>query len=87
MQVNQPKGGNAEAITTTLAVGDQVSYLAVAVEGRGYRLSARTGVIKAIDGGLATVRASNGRTITQPIEKLTLAGEPNALTRMLDGSH
>lgn len=87
MQVNQPKGGNAEAITTTLAVGDQVSYLAMAVQGRGYRLSARTGVIEALDGGVATVRTGNGQTITQPIEKLTPAGEPNALTRMLAGSH
>lgn len=85
MQVNQPKGGAAEANTTPLAVGDTVSYVAMSGGGREYRLSARTGVIEAIDGGVATLRTARGRTITQPTEKLTPDGQPNALTRMFMG--
>jgi len=85
MQVNQPKGGIAEATTTPLAVGDTVSYVAMSGVGREYRLSARTGVIVGIDGNVATLRAPNGRTITQPMDKLTPDGQPNALTRMLMG--
>ena len=85
MQVNQPKGGTAEATTTPLAVGDTVSYVAMSGGSREYRLSARTGVIEAIDGGVATLRTERGRTITQPLEKLTSDGQPNALTRMFMG--
>ncbi|MBD8268397.1 hypothetical protein [Pseudomonas fluorescens] len=85
MQVNQPKGGTAEATTTPLAVGDTVSYVAMSGGGREYRLSARNGVIVGIDGNVATLRAANGRTVIQPIDKLTLDGQPNALTRMLMG--
>lgn len=83
MQVNQPKGGTAEATTTPLAIGDTVSYVAMTGGGREYRLSARTGVIVGIDGNVATLRAANGRTVTQPLNKLTPVGQPNALTRML----
>ena len=83
MQVNQPKGGTAEATTTPLAIGDTVSYVAMTGGGREYRLSARTGVIVGIDGDVATLRAANGRTVTQPLDKLTPVGQPNALTRML----
>jgi len=85
MQVNQPQGGTAEATTTPLAIGDKVSYVAMSGGGREYRLSARTGVIEAIGGGVATLRTARGRTITQPLEKLTPDGQPNALTRMLLG--
>ena len=83
MQVNQPKGGTAEATTTPLAIGDTVSYVAMTGGGREYRLSARTGVIVGIDGNVATLRAANGRTVTQSLDKLTPVGQPNALTRML----
>ncbi|MDY7551893.1 MULTISPECIES: hypothetical protein [Pseudomonas] len=83
MQVNQPQGGIAEATTTPLAIGDTVSYVAMSGGGREYRLSARTGVIIKIDGNVATLRTSNGRCITQPLDKLTPTGQPNALTRML----
>lgn len=83
MQVNQPLGGNAEATTTPLAIGDTVSYVAMSGGGREYRLSARTGVIVGIDGNVATLRAANGRTTMQQLSKLTPDGEPNALTRML----
>lgn len=83
MQVNQPKGGTAEATTTPLAIGDTVSYVAMTGGGREYRLSARTGVIVGIDGDVATLRAANARTVTQPLDKLTPVGQPNALTRML----
>ena len=85
MQVNQPKGGTAEATTTPLAVGDKVSYVAISGGGQEYRLSARTGVIVGIDGNVATLRASNGHRITKPLDKLTPDGQPNALTRMLMG--
>lgn len=85
MQVNQPKGGTAEATTTPLAVGDTVSYVELSGGGREYRLSARTGVIEAIDGDVATLRTARSRTITQPLEKLTSDGQPNALTRMFMG--
>ena len=85
MQVNQPKGGTAEATTTPLAVGDTASYVAMSGGGREYRFSARTGVIEAIDGGVATLRTAKGCTITQPLEKLTPDGQPNALTRMFMG--
>lgn len=85
MQVNQPKGGTEEATTNPLAVGDRVSYLQIKAEGRGYGFSARKGVITAIDGQVATVRVGNGRHITQPLNKLTPEGQPNALTRMLMG--
>jgi len=83
MQVNQPQGGTVEANTTPLAIGDTVSYVAVSGGGREYRLSARKGVIVEIDGNVATLRAANGRSITQPLDKLTPDGQPNALTRML----
>lgn len=83
MQVNQPQGGIAEATTTLLAVGDEVSYIAISGGGRSYRFSARNAVIEAITGNLATLRSANGRTTTQPLSKLTPADQPNALTRML----
>ena len=85
MQVNQPKGGTAEATTTPLAVGDKVRYVEMSGGGREYRLSARTGVIVGIDGNVATLHATNGRTVTQPLAKLTPGGQTNALTRMLMG--
>lgn len=85
MQVNQPKGGTAEATTTPLAVGDKVSYVTMSGGGREYRMSARTGVIVGIDGNVATLRAANGHTVTQPLDKLSPDGKPNALTRMLMG--
>ena len=87
MQVNQPQGGVVEATTTPLAIGDMVSYVAMCGGGREYRLSARTGVIVAIDGNVATLRAGNGRTVTQPLDKLTPEGQPNALTRMVVGDN
>ncbi|WP_426124649.1 hypothetical protein [Pseudomonas sp. PSPC2-3] len=87
MQVNQPQGGAVEATTTPLAIGDTVSYVAMSCGGREYRLSARTGVIVAIDGNVATLRAGNGRSVTQPLDKLTPDGQPNALTRMLMGGN
>ncbi|CRM58580.1 hypothetical protein [Pseudomonas sp. 24 E 1] len=40
MQVNQPKGGTAEATTTPLTVGGKVSYTAIKAQGNGYSLSA-----------------------------------------------
>ena len=87
MQVNQPQGGTAEATTTPMAVGDKVSYVAMSGRGQQYRLSARTGVIEAIDGSVAILRAPNGRSITKPLSKLTPDGQPNALTRMLMEGH
>jgi hypothetical protein len=85
MQVNQPKGGIEEATTNPLAIGDRVSYVQITAVGRGYRFSARKGVITEIDGQVATVRVGNGRHITQPLDKLTQEGQPNALTRLLTG--
>ncbi|MDQ0739229.1 hypothetical protein [Pseudomonas sp. W4I3] len=85
MQVNQPQGGTAEATTTQLAVGDEVSYVAISGGGRNYRFSARKAVIEAITDDIATLRSANGRTTTQPLSKLTPADQPNALTRMLMG--
>ncbi|NLT88586.1 MAG: hypothetical protein GXW93_12015 [Pseudomonas lactis] len=85
MQVNQPQGSTAQAITTPFAVGDKVSYVVVSGGGRSYRFSARKAVIKAIDGKVATLRSANGRTTKQPLSKLTPDGQPNALTRMLMG--
>lgn len=85
MQVNQSQGSTEEATTTPLVVGDKVSYVQVRAEGRGYGFSARKGVIIAIDDQVATVRAGNGRHITQRLDKLTPDGQPNALTRMLMG--
>jgi len=85
MQVNQPKGGIVEATTSPMAVGDKVSYVEMSGGGQQYRLSARTGVIEAIVGNVATLRAPNGRRLTKPLDKLTPDGQPNALTRMLMG--
>ncbi|NWB16918.1 hypothetical protein HX819_21015 [Pseudomonas sp. D6002] len=85
MQVNQPKGGTGEATTTPLAIGDTVTYVEMSGGGRAYRLAARKGVLVGIDGNVATLRAANGRSITQPLDKLTPEGQPNALTRMLMG--
>ena len=85
MQVNQPKGGTDEATTTPLAIGDTVTYVEMSGGGREYRLAARKGVLVGIDGNVATLRAANGRSITQPLDKLTPEGQPNALTRMLMG--
>lgn len=85
MQVNQPKGGTAEATTTPLAVGDKVSYTALRAQGNSYRLSARKGVIVEINGLLAEVRVGNGHRTTLPLTKLTPEGRPNELTRMLTG--
>jgi len=42
MQVNQPKGGTAEATTTPLAVGDKVSYVAMSDGGQEYLLEVLT---------------------------------------------
>lgn len=59
MQVNQPQSSTAEAITTPLAVGDKVSYVAISGGGRSYRFSARKAVITAIDGNVATLRTEH----------------------------
>ncbi|NMZ50142.1 hypothetical protein [Pseudomonas poae] len=85
MQVNHPQGGAVETTTTPLAISDTVSYVAMSGGGREYRMSARTGVIVAIDGNVATLRAGNGRTVTQPLDKLTPDGQPNTLTHMVMG--
>ncbi len=83
MHVNQPRGGDAEATTPTLAVGDQVSYVALAGGGREYRLEARTGVIEEIDGNVATLRAEDGRSITYPLNALASYGQAAALARLI----
>ncbi|CDF94152.1 MULTISPECIES: hypothetical protein [unclassified Pseudomonas] len=83
MQVNQTQGSAAEATTTRLQIGDTVSYVAISGGGRSYRFSARKAVIEEINGEVATLRSANGRTTTQPLNKLTPDGQPNALTRML----
>lgn len=85
MQVNQPKGGTAEATTTPMAIGDTVSYVEISGGGREFSLSARKGVLIGIDGNVATQRTAKGYSITQPLDKLTPDGQPNALTRMLMG--
>ena len=85
MQAQNPSSSALEANTTPLAVGDQVSYVAISGGGRSYRFSARKAVIQAIDGNMATLRSANGRTTKQPLSKLTPDGQPNALTRMLMG--
>jgi hypothetical protein len=85
MQANQPKGGTEEATTNKMAVGDRVSYMQLRAEGRGYRFYPREGVITAIEGQVATVRASDGRHTTQRLEKLRPEGESNALSHLLAG--
>lgn len=87
MQAHQPQGGRAEASTNTFAIGDKVSYVKVSSSGNNYRFSAREGVISEIEGQVATVKARNGRTTTQPLSKLTPLGQPNALTRALMGGN
>ncbi|MGF6590731.1 hypothetical protein [Pseudomonas sp. 2835] len=85
MQVQTQEVSTEQATTTAFQVGDEVSYVAMRKEGRGYRLSARTGKIIEIDGQVATIRGGNGRCSVQPLQKLTPAGQPNALTRALMG--
>nr|WP_279158633.1 hypothetical protein [Pseudomonas corrugata] len=68
-----------------MQIGDTVSYVAISGGGRSYRFSARKAVIEEINGEVATLRSANGRTTTQPLNKLTPDGQPNALTRMLLG--
>lgn len=85
MQAQNPSSSAGEAITTPLAVGDKVSYVAISGGGRSYSFSARQAVIEAISGDIATLRSANGRTTTQPLSKLTPDGQPNALTHMLMG--
>lgn len=85
MQVNQIQGSATEATTTPLAIGDTVSYVAISGGGHSYRFSARKAVIEEINGDVAILRSANGRTTTQPLNKLTPDGQPNALTRMLMG--
>lgn len=85
MQAQHQSSSVTEASTNTLKAGDKVSYVTIKAEGRGYSLSARTGVITEIEGEIATVRAGNGRSITLPLNKLTPEGQPNALTRALMG--
>ncbi|MGN8344360.1 hypothetical protein ACLEJQ_12225 [Pseudomonas sp. SMV71] len=85
MQVNQTQGSAAEATTTPLQIGHTVSYVAISGGGRSYRFSARKAVIEEINGEVATLRSANGRTTTQPLNKLTPDGQTNALTRMLMG--
>ena len=62
MQAQNPSSSALEANTTPLAVGDQVSYVAISGGGRSYRFSARKAVIQAIDGNVATLRSANGGT-------------------------
>lgn len=85
MQAQHPSSSSTKAITNLPAIGDRVSYIELTSEGRGYRFSARKGVITEINGQVATVRAGNGRQITHPLNKLTPEDQPNALTRMLTG--
>lgn len=85
MHAQHPSSSGTEASTNPLNIGDKVSYVTLKAEGRGYSLSSRKGVITEVDGQIATVRATNGRSITLPLDKLTPEGRPNALTRMLTG--
>lgn len=85
MQVQTPEVSDAKASTPALKVGDKVSYVIARCTGRSVRLTAREGTVVGLDGNMAVVKSRNGRTIIQPVSKLTPAGEPNALTRALLG--
>ena len=75
----------AEASTNEFNIGDKVSYVVMTGTANGYQLSARMGEIIVINGEVATVKSRNGRSSMQPLSKLTPEGQPNALTRMLEG--
>ena len=85
MQVNPQEVSTEKANTNTFEVGDKVSYVKVSSSGNNYRYSAREGVITEINGQVAHVKLRNGHTSTLALSKLTPAGQPNALTRMLMG--
>ena len=85
MKAEHPSSSTAEAITNPLNIGDKVSYVVMTSTAHGYQFSARLGQIIVINGDVATVKSRNGRSIRQPLSKLTPEGQPNALTRMLAG--
>lgn len=85
MQIQTPNGSAAEATTNTIKVGDQVTYVKITATAGGYGMSVKEAKVIAINNGVAEVRSRNGRTSTQPVHKLTPAGQRNALTRALVG--
>ncbi|MFP3922810.1 hypothetical protein [Pseudomonas sp. W5-36] len=85
MQAQTLNGSAAEATMNTICVGDQVTYVKMTATAGGYGLSVKEAKVIAIDGSVARLRGRNGRTGTQPLQKLTPAGQRNALTRALLG--
>lgn len=85
MQAQHPSGSATEATTNTFKVGDDVTYVIGRSTGHSVSFSVREGKIVQIDGNVAVVKSRNGRSITQPLDKLTHKGEPNALTLALLG--
>ena len=85
MQAQTLNGSAAEATTNTIQVGDQVTYVKMKTTAGGYGLSVKEAKVIEINGAVAKIRSRNGRTSTQPLHKLTPAGERNALTRALLG--
>lgn len=75
--------GEKEVNETTFQPGDAVSYVVSKKTGRGYSFSARKGTLVEINGGLAIVRARNGKEVAVRVEGLRAADQPNALTEGL----
>lgn len=68
-----------------LQPGDEVTYVITRKSGPGFCISAREGKLVEVSGGLAVVKARNGRLLSVRLKDLRPAGEPNALTEAMTG--
>jgi hypothetical protein len=85
MQDQTLNGSAAEATMNTIQIGDQVTYVKMTATAGGHGLSVKEARVIEIDGTVAKVRSRNGRISSQPLHKLTPAGQRNALTHALLG--
>tara|TARA_B100000700_G_scaffold42239_1_gene43240 strand:+ start:838 stop:1065 length:228 start_codon:yes stop_codon:yes gene_type:complete len=66
--------------------GDEVSYVVIRQTGRGMSISAREGKVVEISGGLAIVKARNGKQVAVRTDSLRAVDQPNALTEAMTGA-
>jgi hypothetical protein len=71
--------------TSTLAVGDRVSWMHSSSNGASWSFSTREGKVLMIRGHMAQLQMRNGRKCWQYLDQLTKDGETTTLTRLFMG--
>lgn len=87
MQAQAPEVSEAKASTPALAVGDKVTFTVTRATTRSVRISVKEATLVALIGeSSAIIKRRNGHKECVPLEILTPADQPNALTRALLGT-